>query len=232
MNIGARLEAVAALVPQGSAVADIGTDHAYLPVWLVRRGVIAKAVAGDIAEGPCAAARANVRLYGLKDKIAVRRGSGLEVVQPGEVNVAVMAGMGAATIISILQDSPQVAQALQYVVAQPMAGAGTLRRWAAANGWRIAAEALAEEAPHLYEIMLLEHGTEEKHSEIEYEVGPRLIEGRHPLLTKQLAKLENNYRRLLANMQQSPQAAQSGKFKTTQALLAGLEELKHVCNCK
>jgi len=82
MNIGARLEAIAALVPQNCVVADIGTDHAYLPVWLMQKGLIKAAIAADIAEGPCRAAQTNIGMYGLKDKIEVRRGSGLTVLKP------------------------------------------------------------------------------------------------------------------------------------------------------
>ena len=84
MHLDKRLQAVASLVPQGSRLADIGTDHAYLPVWLVRNGAIASAVAGDIASGPCQAARATVAMYATADKIAVRQGSGLAVLAPGE----------------------------------------------------------------------------------------------------------------------------------------------------
>lgn len=82
MNIGARLEAIAALVLQNCVVADIGTDHAYLPVWLMQKGLIKAAIAADIAEGPCKAAQTNIGMYGLKDKIEVRRGSGLTVLKP------------------------------------------------------------------------------------------------------------------------------------------------------
>ena len=91
MNIGARLEAIAALVPQNCVVADIGTDHAYLPVWLMQKGLIKAAIAADIAEGPCRAAQTNIGMYGLKDKIEVRRGSGLTVLKPGEADGAVIA---------------------------------------------------------------------------------------------------------------------------------------------
>ena len=97
MNIGARLEAVAKLVPQGCVLADIGTDHAYLPVWLLQKGQIKAAVAADIAAGPCRAAQTNIGMYGLRGKIEVRMGSGLTVLKPGEADGAVIAGMGGST---------------------------------------------------------------------------------------------------------------------------------------
>ena len=134
MNIGARLEAIAALVPQNCVVADIGTDHAYLPVWLMQKGLIKAAIAADIAEGPCRAAQTNIGMYGLKDKIEVRRGSGLSVLKTGEADGAVIAGMGGSTIVQILEESPDVAKALKFLIVQPMAGAPGLRRWAKTAG--------------------------------------------------------------------------------------------------
>lgn len=232
MNIGARLEAVVKLVPQDCVLADIGTDHAYLPVWLLQKGHIKAAVAADIAAGPCKAAQTNIGMYGLKNKIEVRMGSGLTVLKPGEADGAVIAGMGGSTIIEILEESPEVASKLKFLIVQPMAGAAGLRKWACANGWRIADEELAEEPQHLYEIILLEHGSEPVHSELEYEIGPRLLEKRPPLLKKQFEKLANTYKRMFVSMQNSKQAQQSAKYKKLQELLAGLEELRHECGCK
>lgn len=232
MNIGTRLEAVAALVPQGSVLADIGTDHAYLPVWLLQKGRIKAAIAADIAAGPCRAAQTNIGMYGLKEQIEVRMGSGLTVLKPGEADGAVIAGMGGSTIVQILEESPAVAAALKFLIVQPMAGAPGLRKWACQNGWRIADEVLAEEAQHLYEIMLLVHGEEEPHSEAEYEIGPRLLETRPPLFAKHLERLCTACKRTLQSMQHSSSAQQSGKYKKLQELLAGLEEYKHECDCK
>ena len=84
----------------------------------------------------------------------------------------------------------------------------------------------------MYEIILLEHGSEPIHSELEYEIGPRLLEKRPPLLIKQFEKLANTYKRMFASMQNSKQAQQSAKYKKLQELLAGLEELRHECGCK
>lgn len=232
MNIGARLEAVAAMVPQGCVLADIGTDHAYLPVWLLQKGRIKAAVAADIAAGPCRAAQTNIGMYGLKDKIQVRQGSGLTVLQPDEADGAVIAGMGGSTIIEILKESPEVAAALKFLIVQPMAGAAGLRKWACANGWRIADEALAEEPQHLYEIILLVHGHEAGYSDAEYEIGPKLIKKRPPLLAKHFDKVQGTYKRMLDSMAKSPQAQQTEKYKKLQELYAGLEELRHECGCK
>ena len=108
MHFGPRLEAVAALVPPCRTLADVGTDHAYLPVLLLQEGKIEQAIAGDVVPGPCEAARHTVRQFHLENRITVRQGSGLTVLAPGEAETAVMAGMGAETMLQILAEAPEV----------------------------------------------------------------------------------------------------------------------------
>ena len=227
MHLDERLQAVAALVPKGSRFADIGTDHAYLPVWLVEQGLIPGAVAGDIATGPCQAARATVAMYGAADKIAVRQGSGLAVLSPGEADCIAICGMGGSTIISILEADMAVAKAAQRLLLQPMAGAAALRRWLVQHGWRLVDEDLVDDPPHFYEIICAEPGAEQEHAEVEYLVGPSLLKVGHPLLEKQIGRHIKSLRELLSNMERSERARASEKYKETQALLRELEVLAH-----
>ena len=200
MNIGDRLEAIGKLVPVGSTFADIGTDHAYLPVWLLEQGKISSAIAGDIAEGPCLAAKNTVSMHGMKAKVEVRLGSGLKVLQAGEAECIAIAGMGASTMIEILEADMPLAVEAKRLVLQPMAGAASLRKWLIQNGWCLVAEELVEDGRHLYEIMAAERGASEVYSEAALEIGPKLIEERNSLLAKQFAKQINGYKKLLANM--------------------------------
>ena len=163
MHIDRRLETIANLVPQGCVLADIGTDHAYLPVWLLDKQRIARAIAGDIAAGPCQAARTTVAQFGQHEHVEVRQGSGLKVLSPGEADCIAIAGMGASTIISILEDDKEVAQSAELLVLQPMAGAASLRAWLCSHGWQLAAEELVDDAPHFYE----RARASEKYKEIE-----------------------------------------------------------------
>ena len=137
MHIDRRLETIANLVPQGCVLADIGTDHAYLPVWLLEKQRIARAIAGDIAAGPCQAARTTVAQFGQHEHVEVRQGSGLKVLSPGEADCIAIAGMGASTIISILEDDMEVAQSAKLLVLQPMAGAcaATAGSWLPKSWW-------------------------------------------------------------------------------------------------
>ena len=232
MNIGDRLEAIGKLVPQGCVLADIGTDHAYLPVWLLEQGKIASAIAGDIAEGPCLAAKNTVSMHGMKGKVEVRLGSGLKVLQTGEADCIAIAGMGASTMIEILEADMPLAVEAKRLVLQPMAGAASLRKWLIQNGWHIVAEDLVADGRHLYEIMAVERGESEAFSDAVLEIGPSLIEAKHPLLAQQFARQINNYKKLLANMGKSEQARASEKYIAWEKLVQELEALADACNCK
>ena len=227
MHLDKRLQAVASLVPKGASFADIGTDHAYLPVWLWENGVISAAVAGDIAAGPCQAARTTVAMYGAAKAITVRQGSGLAVLSPGEADCIAICGMGGSTIISILEADMAVAKAAQRLLLQPMAGAAALRRWLVQHGWRLVDEDLVDDTPHFYEIICAEPGAEQEHAEVEYLVGPSLLKAGHPLLAKQIGRHIKSLRELLSNMERSERARASEKYKETQALLRELEVLAH-----
>lgn len=172
MHIDRRLETIANLVPQGCVLADIGTDHAYLPVWLLDKQRIARAIAGDIAAGPCQAARTTVAQFGQHEHVEVRQGSGLKVLSPGEADCIAIAGMGASTIISILEDDTEVAQSAELLVLQPMAGAASLRAWLCSHGWQLAAEELVDDAPHFYEIIAAKRGLAPVYRAAECAVGP------------------------------------------------------------
>ena len=245
MRLDKRLQAVASLVPQGSRFADIGTDHAYLPVWLLEQGVIASAVAGDIAAGPCQAARTTVAMHGAASSIAVRQGSGLAVLSPGEADCIAICGMGGSTIISILAADMAVAKGAQRLLLQPMAGAAALRRWLVAQGWCITREALVDDEPHFYEIICAERAEKcaarasdageqcyseqagpASYSEVEYLVGPALLRDGHPLLAKHIARQQASLQELLTNMARSERAKASAKYQEAQKLLQALEALK------
>ena len=236
MHLDKRLQAVASLVPQGSCFADIGTDHAYLPVWLLEQGVIASAVAGDIAAGPCQAAQTTVAMHGAASSIAVRQGSGLAVLSPGEADCIAICGMGGSTIISILAADMAVAKGAQRLLLQPMAGAAALRRWLVAQGWCITREALVDDEPHFYEIICAERAEkyaarasdagEQCYSEVEYLVGPALLRDGHPLLAKHIARQQASLHELLTNMARSERAKASAKYQEAQKLLQALEALK------
>ncbi len=225
MNIGKRLASIGSKVPSGCVLADIGTDHAYLPVWLLQKQRIKSAIAGDIAQGPCKAAKNTVAMYGMKDKVDVRCGSGLKVLRDNEADCIVIAGMGGSTIADILSADLAIAQQAAMLILQPMAGASSLRKWLCEHGWRLAEEDLVQEGGHLYEIIVAVRGNSCEYSEAEYEVGPCLMAKQHVLLPEQLQKLLTSYRKMLLNMEKSNLAKESEKYRQVTELLRQLEEI-------
>jgi tRNA (adenine22-N1)-methyltransferase len=226
VKLGKRLSAIAAMVLPGSRIADIGTDHAYLPIYLVSQGISPAAVAGDVHKGPYESAKETVTLLNLSYKIAVRFGDGLAVLTPGEADTAVIAGMGGPNIIEILDARPEIVASLSRLILQPMIGSAGVRRWLAENGWRLLDETLVEEEGRLYEIMAAERGEAVPVEPVLYEIGPLLWEQRHPLLKTHLDNLIGQYSRVVAEMAGGKVAAASPKYREYQEKIAELEAKK------
>ena len=157
ITLDKRLSAVAALVRPGSRLADIGTDHAYLPVHLVQAGVCPSAIASDIGAGPLEAARRTVTERGLTSEIALRLGDGLATVTADEVEDIAIAGMGGETIAAILEAAPWVKDARLRLILQPMTRAEDLRRWLLTNGFSVIEEHLIIDGRHLYPVLAAEY---------------------------------------------------------------------------
>ena len=188
LSLSPRLSAVCDLVPTCRCVADIGTDHAYVPIFLTETGRIQSAVASDIHEGPAKRAEADVAQSGLRDKISVRIGAGLTPLAPGEADGAVIAGMGGLMIIQILKDGKNIAETMDFLVLQPQNHQRELRKWLAENGFRIDAEQLAKEDRMLYQILRVRRGTMTL-TETEEETGVLAIRQSDPLFPEFLKEL-------------------------------------------
>lgn len=155
MRLSARLQLISDLLPKGCRFADIGSDHALLPVSAVQSGRAAFAVAGEVNDGPLEAARRQVAEAGETQRISVRKGDGLAVIAPGEVDAITIAGMGGALIVSILSGGKPKLAGVKRLVLQPNVGEEP-RRWLAENDWYLAEEAILEEDGKIYEVMMAE----------------------------------------------------------------------------
>lgn len=147
-----RLQLLADWVRPGARFADIGTDHAYLPVWLRLHGRAAFAIACDLREGPLARARETGRTFGAEG-ISYRLGNGLAVVSPEEADTIAIAGMGGENIAAILAAAPWTADGAHTLLLQPQSRAETLRAFLAGHGYAIRREALVEDRGTLYPVM-------------------------------------------------------------------------------
>lgn len=147
-----RLRLLADWVPPGARLADVGTDHAYLPVWLRLHGRVASAIACDLREGPLARARETGRAWGA-DGIDYRLGNGLAVVSPEEADAVIIAGMGGENIAAILARAPWTADGRHTLLLQPQSRAEVLRAFLAENGYAIRREALVRDRGTIYPVM-------------------------------------------------------------------------------
>jgi tRNA (adenine22-N1)-methyltransferase len=153
VKLSKRLQRIADKVPSFSRLADIGSDHALLPAFLVQAGIITWAIAGEVNPGPLAAAEKQVKESGLTGKIEVREGNGLEVLSPEEVDVITIAGMGGSLIASILEGGQEKLSGVKMLVLQPNVGEEQVRRWLDRHDWLLESEDILEEDGKIYEIL-------------------------------------------------------------------------------
>lgn len=153
-SLGARLALCAAMVRPGTALADVGTDHAYLPVWLAKRGLVPHAVAADVRPGPLMRARRNIERYGAGAAVTARLSDGLDSVLPEEAQDVVMAGMGGLLIAQIVARTPWLREGDRRLILQPMTSADGLRRSLSRLGFAVLRERCARENGHVYSVML------------------------------------------------------------------------------
>jgi tRNA (adenine22-N1)-methyltransferase len=153
VKLSKRLQRIADKVPSFSRLADIGSDHALLPAFLVQAGIVNWAIAGEVNPGPLAASEKQVKESGLNAKIEVREGNGLKVLSPGEVDVISIAGMGGSLIASILEEGQQKLRGVKMLVLQPNVGEDQVRRWLDRHQWLLESEDILEEDGKIYEIL-------------------------------------------------------------------------------
>lgn len=189
MKLTERLEKVSSLVPLSTSMADIGTDHGYLPLSLLEEGKVSRAIACDINQGPLERAREHIRSEGREKDIALRLGGGLSVLEKGEVDGVVMAGMGGLLMADILEADMDKAQALHWLVLQPQNHVADLKRYLSTHHFRIATEEMALEDRQLYEMFLAVPGDMEPLPLLDAEIGATAAYRNHPLFPLHIRKL-------------------------------------------
>lgn len=160
LQLQPRLQKLADLIPQGAKLADIGTDHGYLPVYLLQHGRISSAIASDVGVEPLEHARRTAAEYEVTG-IDFRLCNGLVGIMPQETDTVVIAGMGGETIISILSAAPWLPEGNCRIFLQPMTKVELLRAWVAKNGFTFRSECLVWDKDYLYPIMEITAGQRE-----------------------------------------------------------------------
>ena len=167
-----RLDVILSLLPAGCRLADIGCDHAYIPITAVKTGKAAFAYASDLREGPLSRAAENAAEAGLSEKIVLKLANGLDGAEEYRPDTIVVAGMGGELIAEIIDRAPFVKTDKITLILQPMTCADELRRYLLSSGFEILRERLAREDRHIYQILTCRFTNKrQKYSEAEYEVG-------------------------------------------------------------
>lgn len=152
-QVSKRIQYIANEVPVGVRTADIGTDHGFLPIYLAENKNTPRLIASDIRPGPLNAARRNIQVAGLEALIETRLGSGLTTVEPGEVDAAVIAGMGGKTIMEILVESEKIVDTLKCLVLQPMGASRLVRKYLHTRHFHIQHETVFYDGDRMYELI-------------------------------------------------------------------------------
>lgn len=199
MELSRRLHAVASLVTVGHRVVDIGTDHAYIPIYLMQEGRAASAIAMDVNEGPLQKAEEHVHGRGLEDRIELRLSDGLEKLKPFEADSAVLAGMGGPLMIRILKEYRETTFSLKECILQPQSEIAKVRAFLLEEGFWFIREDMVKDDGKYYSMMKVavpygsrnepESQNEKKDvtwDETELRYGKLLLEMRHPILKEYL----------------------------------------------
>lgn len=198
MELSKRLSALVNYVIKGSSVVDIGTDHGYVPVYLVKNKIVDKAIGVDVNKGPLQSGARAVRETGLEDHIDLRLGDGLAAIKPGEVDTVIIAGMGGSTMIDIFESGKEVLNKVQRLILQPMIGVPNLRDWLLEHGWMIIDEDLVVEDGRIYEIVVSQPCDKKKsYTRGQIEIGPILLEKNHPLLPRHIERIIKGYEEII-----------------------------------
>ena len=187
------------LVPQGSVPADIGTDHGFLPIELVRRGIVEKAYALDVRKGPLSRAEEHISQAALSGRITTRLSDGFAALKPGEADTAVIAGMGGGLMVRLLTEGEAVVNTMKALVLSPHSEAFLVRRYLRQHGWEIEEEKLCREEDKFYPAFRAVRGksvTEAPPAPPEHnrqqaeedEFGPLLLKRKDPVLKEYLQK--------------------------------------------
>lgn len=197
-----RLNALAKMVDKGSRVADIGTDHAYLPIELMNENKVSYAIASDIAAGPLQNAKDDIVEAGFENKIETRLGAGLSTITKADrIDTVVIAGMGGKLMVQILDDALNNGFKFKNLVLEPNIGEPGVRKWLTDHQYQILTEDLIAEAGHTYELIKAKLG-EEKESLTKKELyfGPFILKEKNPVFYQKWQGQLVYHEKLLTNL--------------------------------
>lgn len=199
MKLSKRLEFIADHIDKVISLSDIGTDHGYIPLYALNKGLCEKAIASDINKDPLDKARLNALLEGMGDELEFRLGGGLEPLKEGEVQAVIIAGMGGKLIKDILEKDITKVDNLDYLILQPAQNPEGLREYLYTNDYEIISEDLCKDEGKYYELFKVKRKKDENTEldSIYYEISPKLLMSKHPLMKEYLESKLENYNKIL-----------------------------------
>lgn len=225
LPISKRLLTCAGFVRPGARVADVGTDHGYLGIYLLRQGIAAHVYASDIREQPLEKARANAARFGTAEHMTFSLNDGLAALRPGEADTVVCAGMGADCIVGILEAAPWVRNGDVRLILQPQSSGQTLRRWLPEQGFTILRETLLEENRFLYTVLEARwNGENTIPTPGRQFVTPQLLASGSPLLGRYLGRLIRSMEQTVLGLRQG--ADDPERLSYYETALAELREME------
>lgn len=213
IKISERLCMAASLVSDGYRLADVGTDHGYVPIYLLQQRRIPHAIAMDINKGPLERAKEHIKLYQMEEYIETRLSDGVDALMPGEADAILIAGMGGGLVMHILEAGQDVCRAARELILQPQSELARVRRYLEAEGYVVEAEEMVFEDGKYYPMMRVhyEEGAKSRtwtrKPEI-YQYGGMLLEKKHPVLLRYLDWEKQIQEQILRQLEKQPQTEQ------------------------
>lgn len=206
-----RLKVITKFLPKGANFADIGSDHAYLPIAVCLHDPTAKAIAGELNHGPFQAAKDHVEKYQLTDQVIVKKGDGLDVIRNDKVTQVVIAGMGGGLIRSILERGKDTLLNVERLILQPNVDSQYIRDWLEKNNYNLVDEVILVEDGHIYEVLVADQAQNHQVDQLtkqEKLFGPFLLKSRNQAFITKWKRELDNYRRIIKQMGQAKQPDQ------------------------
>lgn len=227
MELSIRLQAIADLVDNCESIADIGTDHGYIPIYLVKKGVCKKAIASDINKGPINKAKMNIGFDGLNDKIKCCHGPGLKPLKVGEANAIVIAGMGGNLIRDILLADLNKVKKYEFMILQPTQNPEVLREFLYNNEYEIIDENIIFEDKTYYEMFKVKYKKNAEKLNLDsifYEISPVLLRKKHILINNYINFKIGKNNKVIKNIKQDTELAKCKK----EELIKKVSELENL----
>ena len=221
-----RLKKIYDIVPSCNCLADIGTDHAYLPVFLLENNICNTAIASDVAIGPLNRAKSTVELHKLSERVSLRLGSGLSTIDKNEADTVVIAGMGGLLIADILSDGLEKIKNTKIII-QPMSSVPDLRLHLYKSGFCIEKEHLVKELDKLYIIMEISYtGENYTYDDIDIYFGRYFVDNKPELYSLYLEQQIKKYDTIIKGLLNAENDNSKEKLKKTKLFFDKLITLK------